>query len=59
MGPVHKIKFARFSGSSYFSKLKTEQDYYSYLGKYYAEDPSYISKLKSMVNKHKLKNKFK
>ena len=48
-----------FHRATYFSKLKTEQDYYNYLGKYYAEDPSYISKLKSMVNKHKLKEKFK
>ena len=48
-----------FHRATYFSKLKTEQDYYNYLGKYYAEDPSYIGKLKSMVNKHKLKNKFK
>ena len=47
-----------FHRATYFSKLKTEQDYYNYLGKYYAEDPSYIGKLKSMVNKHKLKNKF-
>ena len=48
-----------FHRATYFSKLKTEQDYYNYLGKYYAEDPSYTRKLKSMVNKHKLKNKFK
>ena len=48
-----------FHRATYFSKLKTEQDYYNYLGKYYAEDPSYVGKLKSMVNKHKLKNKFK
>jgi flagellum-specific peptidoglycan hydrolase FlgJ len=48
-----------FHRATYFSKLKTEQDYYNYLGKYYAEDPSYVSKLKSMVNKHKLKDKFK
>ena len=47
-----------FHRATYFSKLKTEQDYYNYLGKYYAEDPSYVGKLKSMVNKHKLKNKF-
>ena len=46
-----------FHRATYFSKLKTEQDYYNYLGKYYAEDPSYIGKLKSMVNKHKLKDK--
>ena len=36
-----------FHRATYFSKLKTEQDYYNYLGKYYAEDPSYIGKLKS------------
>ena len=48
-----------FHRATYFSKLKTEQDYYNYLGKYYAEDPSYIGKLKSMVNKYKLKDKFK
>ena len=48
-----------FHRATYFSKLKTEQDYYNYLGKYYAEDPSYVGKLKSMVNKHKLKEKFK
>ena len=48
-----------FHRATYFSKLKTEQDYYNYLGKYYAEDPSYVGKLKSMVNKHKLKDKFK
>lgn len=48
-----------FHRATYFHKLKTEQDYYNYLGKYYAEDPSYIGKLKSMVNKYKLKDKFK
>ena len=48
-----------FHRATYFHKLKTEQDYYNYLGKYYAEDPSYIGKLKSMVYKHKLKDKFK
>ena len=48
-----------FHRATYFHKLKTEQDYYNYLGKYYAEDPSYVGKLKSMVNKHKLKEKFK
>ena len=48
-----------FHRATYFHNLKTEQDYYNYLGKYYAEDPSYIGKLKSMVNKYKLKDKFK
>ena len=48
-----------FHRATYFHKLKSEQDYYNYLGKYYAEDPSYIGKLKSMVDKYKLKDKFK
>jgi uncharacterized FlgJ-related protein len=48
-----------FHRATYLSKLKTEQDYYKYLGKYYAEDPRYIKKLKSMVKKHNLKDKFK
>jgi len=48
-----------FHRATYFSKLRTEQDYYNYLGKYYAEDPGYIGKLKTMVNKYKLKDKFK
>jgi len=48
-----------FHRATYLSKLKTEKEYYEYLGKYYAEDPSYIGKLKSMVKDHKLKDKFK
>ena len=48
-----------FHRATYFHKLKSEQDYYNYLGKYYAEDPGYINKLKTMVNKYKLKDKFK
>ena len=48
-----------FHRATYLSKLRTENDYYQYLGKYYAEDPGYIYKLKTMVNKHKLKDKFK
>ena len=48
-----------FHRATYLSKLRTENDYYNYLGKYYAEDPGYIGKLKTMVNKYKLKDKFK
>jgi len=48
-----------FHRATYLSKLRTENDYYNYLGKYYAEDPGYVGKLKTMVNKHKLKDKFK
>ena len=48
-----------FHRATYLSKLRTENDIYTYLGKYYAEDPGYINKLKTMVSKHKLKDKFK
>lgn len=48
-----------FHRATYLSKLRTEKDIYTYLGRYYAEDPSYINKLKTMVIKHKLKDKFK
>lgn len=45
--------------ATYTSKLKTEQQFYIYLGNYYAEDPNYVSKLKNMVNRYNLKDKFK
>lgn len=45
--------------ATYTSKLKTEQQFYTYLGNYYAEDPNYVSKLKNMVNRYNLKSKFK
>lgn len=48
-----------FHRATYFSKLRSEADIYAYLGKYYAEDPDYINKLKTVVNKYKLKDKFK
>ena len=48
-----------FHRATYLSKLRTENDIYTYLGKYYAEDPGYINKLKTMVEKQNLKSKFK
>lgn len=42
----------------YLSSLKTEEEYYTYLDKSYAEASNYISLLKSMVEKQKLKEKF-
>lgn len=44
--------------ATYLSNLKSENDYYQYLGKHYAEDSGYIDKLKTLVNKHQIKNKF-
>lgn len=37
--------------SRYLSSIKTEADYYAYLHNSYAEDKTYISKLKMLVNK--------
>lgn len=37
--------------SSYLRDLKSEAQYYEYLGKHYAEDPNYVSKLKTIVKK--------
>lgn len=45
--------------ATYTDKLRTENSFYEYLGRNYAEDPNYVSKLKSIVKKHNLKNKFK
>jgi len=43
--------------ATYLSKLKTEDDYYNYLSQSYAEDGSYIDKLKNIVTDD-LKSKF-
>ena len=43
--------------ATYGSKCKTEQQYYNLLNGY-AEDPNYQAKLKSIINKHNLKDKF-
>lgn len=48
-----------FYQSRYLGKIRSENDYYQYLGASYAEDPNYVSKVKSMVEKHKLKQLFK
>lgn len=42
----------------YLSSLKTEEEYYIYLDKSYAEADNYVNLLKSMVKKQKLKEKF-
>ena len=47
-----------FYQSSYLSTLKTEEEYYVYLDKSYAEADNYIKLLKSMVITEKLKEQF-
>lgn len=49
--------YAMYS-STYLSDLKTESDYFDYLAKYYAEDKSYVDKLKSIIDRDNLKEKF-
>ena len=44
--------------NAYLNKLRTESQYYSYLSQNYASDPEYISKLKNIVDREGLKNKF-
>ncbi len=42
----------------YLSVLKTEEEYLAYLGRSYAEDPNYLSKIRSLVNKENLRELF-
>lgn len=40
------------------SSFKSEEDYFSFLSKYYAEDPNYVSKLRSLIARENLNKKF-
>lgn len=51
------IDYALYS-SSYLTNIKTEGEYFGYLQQYYAEDPQYVERLKSLIKKYKLKSKF-
>lgn len=42
-----------FYQAAYLFKLKTEDEYWDYLGQNYAEDPNYVTKLKKIVEKDK------
>jgi uncharacterized FlgJ-related protein len=44
--------------NSYLRKINTEGEYYEYLKQNYAEDPTYVQRLKSIIVKRKLKEKF-
>jgi hypothetical protein len=43
----------------YLGGIRTEAEYYAYLGSSYAEAPNYISAIKSTIEKEKLKDLFK
>ena len=44
--------------STYLYKLKTEGEYFEYLRQNYAEDVTYVQRLKQIIKKEELKNKF-
>lgn len=44
--------------ATYLSDLKTEGEYFEYLKQNYAEDPTYVQRLKALIQKRDLKNKF-
>ena len=47
-----------FYQNRYLNNIRNENDYYQYLDASYAEDPTYVSKVKIMVDKYKLKQLF-
>jgi hypothetical protein len=48
-----------FYQSHYLSNIKTEEQYYSYLEQYYAEDDEYVIKIKKLVEDNNLKAEIK
>ena len=40
-----------FFQAAYLNDLRTEKEYFDYLGQNYAEDPSYVGKLKKIIEK--------
>ena len=44
--------------STYLSDIKTEGEYFEYLRQNYAEDPTYVTRLRALIKKNNLKAKF-
>jgi uncharacterized FlgJ-related protein len=44
--------------STYLSDIKTEGEYFEYLRQNYAEDPTYVQRLRLLIQKNNLKAKF-
>ena len=44
--------------SSYLRSINTEGEYFEYLRQNYAEDPTYVQRLKQIISKQELKSKF-
>jgi len=55
---VDSVNDYGFYYATYLSKIKTEDDYFSYLSQYYAEDAEYVAKLKNIISNEGLKCKF-
>jgi hypothetical protein len=51
------IDYALYS-ATYLSDIKTEGEYFEYLRQNYAEDPTYVERLKKLIKKRNLKSKF-
>jgi hypothetical protein len=51
------IDYALYS-ATYLSDIKTEGEYFEYLRQNYAEDKSYVTRLKALISKRGLKSKF-
>jgi hypothetical protein len=51
------IDYALYS-ATYLSDIKTEGEYFEYLRQNYAEDPTYVDRLKALIKKRNLKTKF-
>jgi len=44
--------------ATYLSDIRTEGEYFEYLRQNYAEDPTYVERLKTIIRKKELKHKF-
>lgn len=44
--------------ATYLSDIKTEGEYFEYLRQNYAQDPTYVERLKALIKKRNLKSKF-
>jgi hypothetical protein len=51
------IDYALYS-ATYLSDIKTEGEYFEYLRQNYAEDKTYVTRLKALIKNKDLKNKF-
>jgi uncharacterized FlgJ-related protein len=51
------IDYALYS-ATYLSDIKTEGEYFEYLRQNYAQDPTYVNRLKALIKKNDLKSKF-